>query len=246
MALSGKFNLYGFPSGEPRRGGTCGRVELREVNSLVPEATQATPPPSPPARTDGLVDSYRRLAEVFHDVLSEQSLDRARADRRHARRPHPLRRLHDLPGRRGRGALLIPVMARDRWADEIMSDQPPYGDGLTGWAVEHGEAQLVNQAHLDPRAKVVPGTPADEPEALISVPLVARGTVKGALNVYRLGRTPRLHRGGVRAGRSASATRPRSRSTTPRFAPASSTRRRPTRSRASTTTATSTSGCAPS
>ena len=34
--------------------------------------------------------------------------------------------------------------------------------------------------------KTVPGTP-DEPEALISVPLVARGAVKGALNVYRLG-----------------------------------------------------------
>src|SRR4029453_1235276 len=34
-------------------------------------------PPTPPAltRVDTLVDSYRRLAEVFHDVLSEQQLD---------------------------------------------------------------------------------------------------------------------------------------------------------------------------
>ncbi len=82
--------------------------------------------------------------------------------------------------------LLIPVMARDRWADEIMNDRPALGEGITGWAIDHCEPQLVNEAHLDPRTKIVPGTP-DEPEALISVPLVARGAVKGALNVYRLG-----------------------------------------------------------
>ncbi len=32
----------------------------------------------------------------------------------------------------------------------------------------------------------VPGTPV-EPEALISVPLIARGALKGALNIYRIG-----------------------------------------------------------
>jgi diguanylate cyclase (GGDEF)-like protein len=33
----------------------------------------------------------------------------------------------------------------------------------------------------------VPGTPDDEPEALITVPLIARDLVKGMLNIYRLG-----------------------------------------------------------
>ena len=79
-----------------------------------------------------------------------------------------------------------------------MSDRPVLGEGITGWAIDHCEPQLVNDAHLDPRVKTVPGTP-DEPEALISVPLVARGAVKGALNVYRLGSAPLLNRG-VRAG----------------------------------------------
>jgi len=46
---------------------------------------------------------------------------------------------------------------------------------------------LANQAHLDPRVGVIPGTPPDEPEALVSVPLVARSAIKGVLNVYRLG-----------------------------------------------------------
>ena len=61
------------------------------------------------------------------------------------------------------------------------------GEGITGWAIDHLEPQLVNDAHHDPRVKTVPGTPVDEQEALISVPLVARGAVKGALNVYRIG-----------------------------------------------------------
>src|SRR5207247_8682494 len=51
----------------------------------------------------------------------------------------------------------------------------------------HSEPVRTNQAHLDARSKTVPGTPEDEPEALISVPLVARGLVKGTLNMYRLG-----------------------------------------------------------
>ena len=155
------------------------------MNSLASGATQATPPPSP-ARSDGLVDSYRRLADVFHEVLSEQThstvLERI-ADSLADVIPYDAFTIYQADEAR---RLLIPVMARDRWRDEIMSARPVLGEGITGWAIDHCEPQLVNDAHLDPRVKTVPGTP-DEPEALISVPLVARGAVKGALNVYRLG-----------------------------------------------------------
>jgi diguanylate cyclase (GGDEF)-like protein len=157
------------------------------VNSLVAGTTQATPPTRPAVRHDGLVDSYRRLADVFHEVLSEQThstvLERI-ADSLAAVIPYDAFTIYQADEAR---RLLIPVMARDRWADEIMSDRPALGEGITGWAIDHCEAQLVNDAHLDPRVKTVPGTPDDEPESLISVPLVARGAVKGALNVYRLG-----------------------------------------------------------
>jgi diguanylate cyclase (GGDEF)-like protein len=162
-------------------------VELREVNSLVSGTTQATPPTGPAAQQDGLVDSYRRLADVFHEVLSEQThstvLERI-ADSLADVIPYDAFTIYQADEAR---RLLIPVMARDRWADEIMSDRPALGEGITGWAIDHCEPQLVNEAHLDPRTKTVPGTPEDEPEALISIPLVARGAVKGALNVYRLG-----------------------------------------------------------
>jgi diguanylate cyclase (GGDEF)-like protein len=156
------------------------------VNGLEAEAGQATESSS--AGAGALVDSYRRLADVFHEVLSEQThstvLERI-ADTLSDLIPYDAFTIYQADEAR---RVLIPIMARDSWADEIMSDRPLLGEGITGWAIDHGEPQLVNDAHLDPRVKTVPGTPADEPEALISVPLVARGSIKGALNVYRLGR----------------------------------------------------------
>ena len=67
-----------------------------------------------------------------------------------------------------------------------MSESFSFGEGITGWAVDHREAVLANRAHLDPRVRFVPGTPI-EPEALIAVPLIARGQLKGTLNIYRVG-----------------------------------------------------------
>jgi diguanylate cyclase (GGDEF)-like protein len=136
---------------------------------------------------DGRVESYRRLADVFHDVLAEQSLD-ALLDRiAHTLAeliPHDTLTVYQVDDARG---LLVPVVARDQWAEKILESPLRLGEGITGWAAAHREPVLVNQAHLDPRVTIVPGTPPDEPEALISIPLIARSTIKGALNIYRLG-----------------------------------------------------------
>ena len=59
--------------------------------------------------------------------------------------------------------LLNPVLVRDQWAEEIMSSPTEFGEGLTGWAVEHREPVLANQAHLDPRVVTVPGRPTTSP-----------------------------------------------------------------------------------
>ena len=138
-------------------------------------------------RPEALVESYRRLAEVFHEVLSEQALD-ALLERIAATLGDlmPYEALHiyeaDEPRRR-----LVPILARSaEYEEEIMRDRPAYGVGLTGWAAEHRTPVWTNQAHLDPRTHVIPGTPND-PEAIIVVPLVARGMLKGALNIYRIG-----------------------------------------------------------
>src|SRR5438093_2595742 len=131
-------------------------------------------------------ESYKRLAQVFHEVLSEQSLESLLeriADTLSELIPHDSLTIYQADeGQR----LLMPVLARDEYAEEIMASRSSYGKGITGWAIENREPVLTNAAHLDPRVQIVPGTPAD-PEALIAVPLIARGSAKGVLNIYRQG-----------------------------------------------------------
>jgi diguanylate cyclase (GGDEF)-like protein len=136
-----------------------------------------------------LIESYRRLADVFHEVLAEQSLDALLvrvADTLGELIPHDTLTIYEAD--EANGTLKPALVVKDRYADEIMSASLSFaeGEGITGWAVSHREAVLANQAHLDPRVAQVPGTPI-EPESFICVPLFARDHVKGALNIYRNG-----------------------------------------------------------
>ena len=158
-----------------------------------------TPSPDLPAATakppaDGfspgphaLVESYRRLADVFHDVLSEESLDgllERIADTVGELIPHDDLAFYEADDTTRQ---LRSVLARGDYADEVLADEPfAFGQGITGWAVDHRQPVLANRADLDPRVRFVGGTPP-EPESLIAVPLIARGRVKGALNIYRVG-----------------------------------------------------------
>jgi diguanylate cyclase (GGDEF)-like protein len=137
-------------------------------------------------RPEALVESYRRLAEVFHHVLSAESLDTLLdriADTLGDLMPYEALHVYEADEEAGE---LVPVLARSDYQDEIMQSRPRYGEGITGWAVENRRPVWTNRAHLDPRVQNVPGTPV-EPEALITVPLIARGALKGALNIYRIG-----------------------------------------------------------
>jgi diguanylate cyclase (GGDEF)-like protein len=129
-------------------------------------------------------ESYRLLADVFHEILSEQSLSSLLdkiADTLLELVPYDsITVLHADEA----NEILIPVLVRDEYAEEILSTITPFGKGITGWAVQHRQAVLTNEAHLDDRVQFVPGTPI-EPEALICLPLIARGRIKGALNLYR-------------------------------------------------------------
>jgi diguanylate cyclase (GGDEF)-like protein len=151
-----------------------------------PAHIEPEPRPQMSLVSPGSTEPYRRLAEIFHDVLSEQSLDALLeriADTLAELIPYEDVHIYEADEAKRE---LIPVLARSKWADEVMSETFSFGEGITGWAVEHQEAVLANQAHLDPRVRFVPGTPVD-PEALIAVPLIARGRLKGTLNIYRVG-----------------------------------------------------------
>ena len=133
-----------------------------------------------------LVASYRRLGDLFRDLLSEQSVDvllEHTADALSELVPYDSLTIYAV----GEDpSILTPVVARDQWAEEVLSSFVVLGEGITGWVAQRREAFISNEVHLDPRAQQVPGTPL-EPEALICVPLVARDALKGALNIYRSG-----------------------------------------------------------
>jgi diguanylate cyclase (GGDEF)-like protein len=151
-----------------------------------PAPIEPSPRPQISLVSAGATEPYRRLAEIFHDVLSEQSLDALLeriADTLAELIPYEDVHIYEADESQRQ---LTPVLARSEWADEIMSETFSFDEGITGWAVTHREAVLANRAHLDPRVRFVPGTPID-PEALVAVPLIARGRLKGTLNIYRVG-----------------------------------------------------------
>jgi diguanylate cyclase (GGDEF)-like protein len=161
---------------------------------MITPVTSSGPLPEPiPGRAAdapealALFDSYRRLADVFHDVLSEQSLDALLeriADTLAELIPHDDLAIYAADETT---AKLWGVFARGAYADEVIADEPfGFGEGITGWSVANREPVLANRADLDPRVRFVEGTPPD-PESLIAVPLIARGSIKGALNIYRVG-----------------------------------------------------------
>ena len=58
------------------------------------------------------------------------------------------------------------------------------GEGITGVAAaERAPVMIAAQAHLDARFKQFPNLPEDEYESILAVPILARDTLEGALNV---------------------------------------------------------------
>lgn len=57
------------------------------------------------------------------------------------------------------------------------------GEGLTGWAAQHGQAVAVREAQADPRFKFLPETREQKLHSLLAAPLVNRERVIGAMNV---------------------------------------------------------------
>ena len=148
-----------FLAGSPKRGRAESRkstmirqgvAATRDANSQVAVATsmdepaRSSPQTGPPRMrlvsgalapgAEPSVDSYRRLADVFHDLLSEQSLDSLLvriADTLDEIVPYEALHLYeaDVPNRE-----LAPALARGEYADETLSERFPFGEGITGWA----------------------------------------------------------------------------------------------------------------
>jgi diguanylate cyclase (GGDEF)-like protein len=83
---------------------------------------------------------------------------------------------------------LVPILARDPYADQIMATRPALGQGITGDVIDKGDAEMINDTEHDPRVVHVPGTPEDDDESLIVAPVRSHEGVIGCLNLYRVGR----------------------------------------------------------
>jgi two-component sensor histidine kinase len=57
------------------------------------------------------------------------------------------------------------------------------GEGLTGWAITHGQPVAVGDAINDPRFKLLPETREEGLRSLMAVPLSVQGRIIGAMNV---------------------------------------------------------------
>src|SRR3954454_9456880 len=111
------------------------------------EAIPGTPGAPGVPRPGGLVQSYRQLADVFHEILSEHTVDNLLeriADTLAELVPYDSLSIYEADEAQ---TTLAPVLARDHWANEIMKSSSPFGQGFPGWAALHREPVLTNQAH---------------------------------------------------------------------------------------------------
>ncbi|HAY84242.1 MAG TPA: hypothetical protein DCY42_04760, partial [Chloroflexi bacterium] len=63
----------------------------------------------------------------------------------------------------------------------------PVGAGISGMVVKNGVAELVNDPSNHPNTITIPGTPEfeEDPEGMMSAPLISGGKVIGLINVWR-------------------------------------------------------------
>jgi putative methionine-R-sulfoxide reductase with GAF domain len=54
---------------------------------------------------------------------------------------------------------LVPILARDPYADQIMATRPALGAGITGDVIEKGEAEMINDTEHDPASCTYPARP---------------------------------------------------------------------------------------
>src|SRR5205823_640012 len=138
------------------------RVSMPEGTTGDPGQLPLFAAASPSARRSGQVSPDVLLSEIAQLLLSEESADRvfeAVADALSQLVPYDTLSLYqaDNPLRVRR-----PVLVRDAFVEQILAMGPiPYGAGITGRTAQDRSANLVNDAHLDPRAAQIPDTPEE-------------------------------------------------------------------------------------
>ncbi len=82
--------------------------------------------------------------------------------------------------------IVIPVLARGPYTEEILADTFSFDVGVTGYVARTGKAEMVQNTLKDSRVATVPGTP-EQREAMVAIPLAGKDHVVGVLTMYRDG-----------------------------------------------------------
>src|SRR4051794_12019508 len=140
------------------------------------------------AQLERRLASQRQLLEITERLLATRARDgvfEAVADTLAEVVPHDTLTIYLVDREAG---CLVPVLARDAYAEQVLASRPRIGQGITGNVIERGEAELINDANSDPRVVHVPGTPTDENESMIVAPIRGHDAAVGSLNLYRTDR----------------------------------------------------------
>jgi len=83
--------------------------------------------------------------------------------------------------------MLEPIVSLTAYPEEVLKLKLKVGEGITGHVALTGVGEYINDALADARSITVPGTPSEEKESLLCVPLISREEVIGVMTLGRLG-----------------------------------------------------------
>jgi PAS domain S-box-containing protein len=176
LALFIKDKDRSFPDEEVERAQAIATMAAIAVQNarLLDQATQRA------EEAQGLIQTARSISasldqETVLNLIAEKARELLQAD---GSRVH----LHD-----PESGLLRCVIALDEPAEGLKAMALKPGEGLVGYVMNSGEPLLTNNPAADPRAITVPGTPTEEPEALMLAPLNVRQRTMGVMTVRRVG-----------------------------------------------------------
>jgi GAF domain-containing protein len=176
LALFMKEKDRSFPDEEVERAQAIATMAAIAVQNarLLDQATRRA------EEAQGLIQTARSISasldqETVLNLIAEKARELLQAD---GSRVH----LHD-----PESGLLRCVIALDEPAEGLKAMALKPGEGLVGYVMNSGEPLLTNNPAADPRAITVPGTPTEEPEALMLAPLNVRQRTMGVMTVRRVG-----------------------------------------------------------
>jgi PAS domain S-box-containing protein len=77
------------------------------------------------------------------------------------------------------------VVALGRHAEQFTATELQLGEGITGTVAQTGKPEVINDTRQDQRTKHVPGTPEDEPTAMMIAPLRVGKETIGTMGLWR-------------------------------------------------------------